>query len=201
MSETIEIEFKNMLTETEYNMLLQEFQITEKKIIPQENHYFDTLDFALKQQNSALRIRRKKDQYEMTLKQPAPVGLVETNQLLTEEEANVAIQTGILPSGKIKEIIMNLGISFQQIIYFGSLKTYRAELNYKNGLLVLDHSVYLSAEDFELEYEVTDYEEGIRVFNEMLEWLKIPKRQTNNKIQRFYEKMRKLQSQSDLFEI
>ena len=194
MSQTLEIEFKNMLTKAEYDKLLQEFQISEKMIIVQENHYFDTLDFNLKEQKSALRIRQKKDYYEMTLKQPAPVGLLETNQALTEEEAKLAIGNGNVPSGMIKELIMKMGIPFSQIIYFGSLKTYRAELNYMSGLLVFDHSIYLNKEDFELEFEVEDYHKGQKVFKEFLDGHGILERPTNNKIQRFYDQMINLHS-------
>jgi uncharacterized protein YjbK len=187
LSQNIEIEFKNMLTKAEYNRLLQEFQINEKKIIAQENHYFDTLEFALKKKETALRIRQKKNQYEMTLKQPAHVGLLETNQQLTEEKALLAIQNSKLPSGMIEELIVDMGIPFSQLIYFGSLTTYRAEINYLNGLLVLDHSFYLRKEDFELEFEVADYSYGNKVYTELLKRYEIPLRRTENKIRRFYQ--------------
>jgi uncharacterized protein YjbK len=201
LSQNIEIEFKNLLTKSEYNMLLREFQINEEKIIVQENHYFDTKDFALKKKETALRIRQKKNQFEMTLKQPAPVGILETNQILTEEDALNAIQSGILPSGRIEDLLTAIKIPISQLIYFGLLKTYRAELNYMNGMLVLDHSLYLNQEDFELEFEVMNYQQGQKDFKEFLEQYEIPERRTDNKIRRFYKKMINLHSQSDLFEI
>ncbi|MCM3569980.1 CYTH domain-containing protein [Neobacillus mesonae] len=187
MTQNIEIEFKNMLTKQEYERLLREFHIEEYQIFSQENHYFDTAEFSLKSKGSALRIRKKQDQFEMTLKQPQQVGLLETNQMVNQKEVSNAIQSGVLPPGEIEKIIEKEGIQFPKIKYFGSLLTNRVELKYKNGLLVLDHSIYLNKEDFELEFEAADYQEGKGVFNELLKQFEIPIRKTKNKIQRFYE--------------
>ncbi|TDK58522.1 CYTH domain-containing protein [Bacillus salipaludis] len=186
MFQNIEIEFKNMLTKEEYELLLIKFTTVESKLITQENHYFDTKDFALKNEQSALRIRQKGQQFEMTLKQPANIGLLETTQNLTEAEATLAIQEGKLPSGAIKEIISKMDIVFSKLSYFGSLKTNRAEMNYKSGILVLDHSLYLNKEDYELEYEVENEQLGQKIFEELLNQYNIPHRKTENKIQRFY---------------
>ncbi|MDQ6596563.1 CYTH domain-containing protein [Bacillus salipaludis] len=186
MFQNIEIEFKNMLTKEEYELLLIKFTTVESKLITQENHYFDTKDFALKNEQSALRIRQKGQQFEMTLKQPANIGLLETTQNLTEAEATLSIQEGKLPSGAIKEIISKMDIVFSKLSYFGSLKTNRAEMNYKGGILVLDHSLYLNKEDYELEYEVENEQLGQKIFEELLNQYNIPHRKTENKIQRFY---------------
>ncbi|MGG3564084.1 CYTH domain-containing protein [Neobacillus rhizosphaerae] len=186
MSQNIEIEFKNMLTESEYKRLLNELEIDQTQIFSQENHYFDTPRFSLKEAGSALRIRKKKHHFEMTLKQPATVGLLETNQILSEEEVTMALQSGKLPTGVIQQLIEANGIPFSKIEYFGHLLTNRVEIPYKKGLLVLDHSTYLNKEDYELEYEVEDYKEGQLIFQEFLSYHKIPERKTENKIRRFY---------------
>jgi uncharacterized protein YjbK len=187
MSQEIEIEFKNMLTRSEYETLLQKFDINENQIFMQENHYFDTADFALKELQSALRIREKRNHYELTLKQPASTGLLETTQIISAEEASLAIQYGKLPKGIIYNRIVDLGIPFSNLEYFGSLVTKRVEFSYRNGLLVLDHSYYLNTEDFEVEFEVDNYQAGQQIFSEFLQELSIPERKTNNKIQRFYQ--------------
>jgi uncharacterized protein YjbK len=187
VTQNLEIEFKNMLTKQEYEKLLQTFQVDKGQIFSQENHYFDTPEFALKNMGSALRIRQKNNQFEMTLKQPAPIGLLETNQALTKEEAANAIQFGQLPSGDIKKMIEEMGIAFSQLHYFGSTITKRVELNYEIGLLVLDHSFYLGKEDYELEYEVEDHSKGEEMFQKILQEFKIPKRKSENKIRRFYQ--------------
>lgn len=188
MTQNIEIEFKNMLTKIEYERFLKDFKIDKNQIFSQENHYFDTPDFALKSKGSALRIRNKGGNYEMTLKQPASVGLLETNQIIGEEEATMAIHDGKLPNGIIQLLIEDYQISFPTIEYFGSLTTERVEIEYRQGLLVLDHSIYLCKEDYELEYEVKNYQAGEKIFIELLNQFKIPIRKTENKILRFYNR-------------
>ncbi|MBT2678232.1 CYTH domain-containing protein [Bacillus sp. ISL-35] len=188
MSQNIEIEFKNMLTEKEFNFLSSYFKLEQVHFKKQINHYFDTPSFTLKDKGSALRIREKGNEFELTLKQPAQQGLLETNQILTEGQANEALKTGKLPDGEVKGAVSYLMSDMDQLQYFGSLTTVRAEVEYKEGLLVLDHSYYLNTEDFELEYEVTDELEGFRNYSNLLTELKIPVRQTDNKIKRFYAK-------------
>nr|WP_254778615.1 MULTISPECIES: CYTH domain-containing protein [unclassified Bacillus (in: firmicutes)] len=196
LSQHLEIEFKNLLIESEFDQLCNAFGITPNDFFLQENHYFDTETFALKNLHSALRIREKDGSYEMTLKQPSGQELLETNQIISKDEAATAFQSGKLPGGPIEAIIKQYGISFSDLSYFGSLKTERAEINFRQGLLVLDHSYYLNFEDFELEYEVENYEAGLKIFSELLKEHVIPMRITNNKIQRFYERKSSLQEDS-----
>ena len=99
------------------------------------------------------------------------------------------INEGGIPDSKIAEKIKNLKIDPQSIRYFGTLTTQRVEVPYKNGLLVLDHSTYFQIEDFEVEFEVHDYEQGKREFDELLVEAGIPVRPTDNKVQRFYNQM------------
>ncbi|MCM2982621.1 CYTH domain-containing protein [Niallia circulans] len=186
-NQNIEIEFKNMLTKEEYELLLTHFQVGKEDLFEQENHYFDTSDFALKANHSALRIRKKKAEYELTLKQPHPDGLLETNKTLSNAESDDIFSTGKINDEQISSLLRNMNIDPASIIYFGSLRTIRAEKQIGNGLLVLDHSFYLKKEDYELEYEVSNREEGEIYFQELLATLKIPVRKTKNKVRRFYE--------------
>lgn len=124
----------------------------------------------------------------MTLKRPAEQGLLETNQMLTASQAQKALSSGQLPEGEVKHAVSKLMQNINSLNYFGSLTTVRAEVEYKGGLIVLDHSYYLNTEDFELEYEVTNEPEGYKVFSKLLEELQIPLRPTDNKIKRFYAK-------------
>jgi len=186
-NQNIEIEFKNMLTKEEYELLLPHFQVSEEDLFEQENHYFDTSNFALKANHSALRIRKKEAEYELTLKQPHPDGLLETNKILSKTESDDIFSTGRISDEQISSLLRNMNIDPTSIIYFGSLRTIRAEKKIGNGLLVLDHSFYLKKEDYELEYEVSNREEGKIYFQELLATLKIPVRKTKNKVRRFYD--------------
>jgi uncharacterized protein YjbK len=188
VSQNIEIEFKNLLTEEEFLHLKTHFLLDSANFKKQVNHYFDTPSFSLKDHHSALRIREKGSQFEMTLKQPADQGLLETTQLLSAAQADEILSTGKLLDGEVKEDVSKMIDDADELQYFGSLTTERAEFEYKCGLLVLDHSYYLNTEDYEIEYEVTDEAEGFRIFSALLDELKIPVRTTDNKIKRFYTK-------------
>ncbi|RFB18218.1 CYTH domain-containing protein [Bacillus sp. HNG] len=192
MSQELEIEFKNLLEENEYHRLLSAFSIDDEKKVIQENFYFDTAQFSLKNQGAALRIREKNGTYTLTLKQPVRRGLLETHQVLTVEEAKQMLDGGPIINGEVSTILKTLSINPMDVTFFGSLKTKRAEVEYKKGLLVLDKSYYLNHCDFEVEYEVTDEVIGKEIFNELLLQHNIPIRKTDNKIRRFYDRKKQI---------
>ena len=91
MATNHEIEFKQMITASIYNKL-QEKYFKDSVLFKQVNYYIDTPDFKLKEHCSALRIRVKDNQYEMTLKTPAKVGLLEYNYIVDiKPEMNLII--------------------------------------------------------------------------------------------------------------
>ncbi|MEH6841333.1 CYTH domain-containing protein [Priestia megaterium] len=188
MKQEIEIEFKNIVTKEEFDRLRSHFQLAEDQFISQENHYFDTPAFSLKDCGAALRIRSKKDKSVLTLKQPHQEGLLETHEALTNEQAKELLDGSAKIPSTIQQLITDLQVDSHTLTYFGTLRTSRAEIPYKNGLLVLDHSFYLGAEDYELEYEVTDANEGAKCFEQLLTELDIKKKPTENKIRRFYKR-------------
>jgi uncharacterized protein YjbK len=188
LTQSLEIEFKNLLTQLEYEKIKSYFNLNESMFFHQENHYFDTTHFSLKENLSALRIRKKKDYFELTLKQPVPDGLLETNQVLTEKEAIAALEQNTIPKGQIVDLLTTMNINPEEVHFFGTLSTKRVEWEYKEGLLVLDLSSYLNTTDYELEYEVVNREVGHKIFIDLLSNLQIPIRKTENKIIRFYLK-------------
>jgi len=189
MVQEIEIEFKNLLTKNEFELLMQRYKVTCKDFISQENYYFDTANFLLKGKQSALRIRKKMDKYILTLKQPYEQGLLETHQELTENQAATLLtnEGAEMVDGSVKEAVLSLGINPDEVQFLGALKTDRVELIDNENILVLDHSFYLNHEDYELEYEVKDPVTGKNKFLEILKQNNIPVRTTKNKIQRFFE--------------
>lgn len=188
LKQEIEIEFKNIVTKEEFDRLRSHFQLTEDQFVSQENHYFDTPTFSLKDCGAALRIRSKKDKSVLTLKQPHQEGLLETHEALTNEQAKELRDGSPKIPSTIQQLITDLQVDSHALTYFGTLRTSRAEIPYKNGLLVLDHSFYLGAEDYEVEYEVTDANEGAKYFEQLLTELDIKKKPTENKIRRFYKR-------------
>ena len=131
-------------------------------------------------------MRKKDNQYEMTLKQPYRDGLLETNEKIDTPTAENMFKTGHISIPSIRRLIEEINIDPDHMEYFGALTTKRAETDYKEGLIVLDHSFYLNKEDFEIEYEVSDRKKGMEVFSSLLSQLNIPLRKTDNKIMRFY---------------
>lgn len=189
MSTNLEIEFKNMLNEDEYKKLLAEFSIDEEKIWIQKNVYFDTPTSQLKDLGAALRIRVKNNTYELTLKTKAEVGLLETNQLITRADYQALKHEHLLIKGPVYDQLKNLNVEIDHLQVITDLTTKRAEVDYQGGLLVLDKSFYSDVIDFELEYEVQNYDEGLAQFQALLKKYKIPTRPTENKIKRATQAM------------
>lgn len=191
MAQEIEIEFKNLLTKEEFLRLQKRLRIKETDFFKQVNHYFDTEEFLLKSHGSALRVREKKGKTELTLKEPAGEGLLETTQKLNNEEKETMLKMGTLPEGPVKEQLLKYKFPLQNLTCFGTLTTERAEKPYRGGTVVLDYSSYLNKHDYEIEFETKDGKTGQKIFQELLQAENIPIRKTANKIRRFYEeKMR-----------
>jgi uncharacterized protein YjbK len=185
MPEELEIEFKNMLTQEEFQRVKKHLSLSEQAFTLQKNHYFDTPSNALRENHCALRIREKNGRYEFTLKQPSEEGLLETNQPVSEEETKKLLEQGIIPTGEVADALQKLKIDAEKVFHFGTLSTSRAETGYKDGLMVLDYSFYLNNEDYELEYEVKERESGEENFKDFLKNMNIPFRTADNKVIRF----------------
>ncbi|GGM24753.1 CYTH domain-containing protein [Paraliobacillus quinghaiensis] len=187
MAQEIEMESKNLLTETEYNKLFNYLELTPNQIKQQTNYYFETPDFQLKAHGAALRIRVKDGQWQLTLKEPYQNGLLETHDHLTADEAEKWLSNQLIPKPHVKKQLNNMGITFESLNYGGALKTDRIETPYKQALVVIDYSVYNNTFDYELEVESETKEKSEAVLLELIEQLNISKKPTKNKIERFYE--------------
>lgn len=185
MNEEIEIEFKCLVTKEEFDRLTAAFD--PQPFVSQKNHYFDTPDFSLKNAGCALRIREKSGKAEMTLKQPAETGLLESTVSLTGEEVRLAL-AGDVPGNKVIERAAKAA-GRKDFAYFGTLETTRAEMSYEGGLLVFDHSRYVGTEDFEIEFEAQDVS-GEAVFRKLLADYEIEYKPSENKIRRFYNALK-----------
>ncbi|HAB0360570.1 TPA_asm: adenylate cyclase [Listeria monocytogenes] len=186
MVKELEIEFRNLLTKEEYDTLIESFRVKEEDFFEQTNYYLDTANFELKERHSALRIRQLETQYQLTLKTPEARGLMETTQILGEDQASAIISGANIPVGPVRDTLKELGINHEDLQVFGSLKTIRAEKDYKKGLLVFDKNFYGSISDFDLEYEVSDYDKGKEVFDKLLKEYQITNQPAKNKVARFY---------------
>lgn len=187
-----EIEFKQLLDERTYNDMKANY-FPNSNPFTQINYYIDTPDFQIMQHKMALRIRVKDDkQNEMTLKVPDKVGLTEYNHATTfMPQQDVSLPESVVPTD-IADVLHQRGIDLSQLIVLGSLTTHRLETAIADGLLVLDHSEYLETEDFELEFEVADYDAGYAAFTKILATYELQHQAPLNKVQRFFNQRQKM---------
>ncbi|UDI78705.1 CYTH domain-containing protein [Staphylococcus taiwanensis] len=186
MATNNEIEFKQLLDASTYTKVKSTF-FENAEPFTQTNYYIDTPDFKLRDHHSALRIRVKNDTYELTLKVPAKVGLMEYNHMVNiVPEINALIPMSILPTD-IKNIMSDYDVSEHELKILGALTTERLETNYQDELLVLDKSTYFDKMDYELEFEVNAYESGLQKFNSLLQQFDLQHEVPKNKVQRFFE--------------
>ncbi|WP_010529946.1 CYTH domain-containing protein [Lentibacillus jeotgali] len=185
MTQEIEMEYKNLLTEAEFTRLQQGLPFPEDAQL-QVNHYFETNNFALKELGCALRIREKNGVFTSTLKEPHPQGLLETHDGLSDHEAEQWLNENISPKNNIAKRMIAHNIDADELIYYGSLTTRRRELDYSDVLLVLDYSTYHGYNDYELEIEAESEPAGLKAMHDIMKDFSINKRHTPNKIQRFF---------------
>ncbi len=174
---TLEIEFKNPISEQVYNKLLKTYNL-ENNIFLQTNYYFDSVDNSLEKRRIVLRIRYKAQKYKVTLKTGTNQGALEEHVLISEEKALDMIQNGF-----------NLNEFFEEdlnVKFLGKLDNYRVSMPYKDGELFVDKIIYFDSIDFEIEYEVDSYEQGEINFKQFLLEHKIKEEPFIRKSSRIY---------------
>ncbi|KXT78678.1 Adenylate cyclase [Streptococcus sp. DD13] len=157
--------------------------------IRQTNFYIDSPNRIMKQEKSSLRIRTLPKGAELTLKTAARVGNQEYNQALTSLEADVLIQTFILPDGPIKEMLLERKIPIDQLAIWGHLTTVRREKQTSIGLMALDENHYEDQIDYELELEVEDAISGKKDFEQFLQKENIHFKYASSKVARLASKL------------
>ena len=170
MHSNIEIEAKVLLTKEQYNQLIKYLHLERYKKIEQTNHYIDTLDRVLKQNDIALRIREN-NEFVLTLKTPLSEGLLEKNQNITWREYTELEDRSIFPKGDIKNFLEICGFNVSALKVLASLKTLRIELELEEGILCLDENIYgpnNSVVDYELEVESTSMEKAEEIATKIL---------------------------------
>ncbi len=166
MTKNIEIEFKTSIPLEKYNKLLQLFNL-ENNIFKQTNHYFDTDDFNLNHDKIVLRIRQKGDNhFKVTLKSQSEQGAFESHVLLHKDQALEMIKNGFQTKDFFEDI--NYFVTFK-----ASLDNFRVSTPYEGGTLFFDRCEYCGIVDYELEYEVCNYDDGLKIFNKFLNKHKI----------------------------
>lgn len=164
-----EFELKIMLNEAEYERLIMQKGCDAFR---QTNYYFDTEKFDMYFDRTVIRIREIENSFELTVKNKVPevhedgvVAMEENNLEIDAKTAGLIIHghkniLDYLPAGMIN--------SDNQLTNIGSITTIRKKICINEGLPLaeLDKSIYSGMCDFELEWEINEYE-----YNEAIESL------------------------------
>ncbi|MCQ9212591.1 MULTISPECIES: CYTH domain-containing protein [unclassified Streptococcus] len=178
----LEIEYKTLLTKTEFEELSSEF--SDVSPFYQTNYYIDTPDFKLRKQHCSLRIRTLDNHAELTLKIPQKIGNQEYNQELTLKHAQAIIQKVQLPDGQILKLLQQTQVPLELLTIWGHLTTKRYEKETSVGLMALDKNTYANQIDYVLEVEVQDAQQGHLAFKEYLKQHQIDFKYASSKVAR-----------------
>ncbi len=188
MFENLEIEFKTLLKKTDFMHLLSFYHLNEKDSYTQVNTYFDTKKEDLKNHHMGLRIRQFETRAEQTLKVPANNGKLEITDALTNAKAHaLLLEETIQTPSAIEEELKKIQLSVKDLKIIGTLQTTRYEVSLPIGLLALDYSTYYGLEDYELELEVSDFQQGRKDFAALLAQHQLSIIKGGNKIQRMLQ--------------
>lgn len=197
MQKGTEVGFKSLITEAEYDRLINQFK--GSKFDFQTNHYFDTPRFSLKGYSTSLRVRER-DNLEITLKRKKGYSINVNTFPLSQEQFEDMIETGAIPFPEIQNALSPL-INGQRVFRFLGLATKRMYLPYKNGILFIDKSdytfyidgkTYSGYFDHEIEYIAQSYYQGKKEFVEIISELNIKYTKADKKIKRAYSILKRL---------
>ena len=175
------VEFRTLLSEEEYNRLMERFK--GNRMDMQTNHYFDTKRFSLKAHDASLRVIER-DTLTLILKKKKGYNLQKFSLSINKEIFDNICQTGIVPEGEIGSELAPL-IGNQKLINFLSLSTLRLFLPYKNGVLFIDKSHYLGQTDYELVYETSSH--NLKEFVKLIGEFELQYKKTEKKIKRAFK--------------
>ena len=165
MNEHIEIEYKILIHNNTFESILNDYKKDILHDYTQTNFYFTHP--LLEKNKYMLRIREKNNTYELTLKRPTKKHRLETNVTLTKQEAELFFSHQNIQN-EITNILLDMGISLQNLKQQFSLTTHRYDIKLENGILSLDKNDYLGVTDYEIEFEVNDEHRGYQQFLEII---------------------------------
>ena len=152
MKQHLEIEFKTMLSEDEFENLYQSMGFKEGFL--QINSYFDTYTNFFFKKHMMLRIRSINNVFIFTMKTPRSLGVLENEFKLDVFNIN---------DPKVQKLLETYDIKSNDLELVAQSKTIRHEINDEYGTWCLDLNEFALSKDYELEYELyegVNYEEA-----------------------------------------
>ena len=186
MAEHLEIEYKNILNQAEYQELFNYYNFAETAPLTQENIYFDTKDHELRKRHIGLRVRITDTYVHLTMKQPVKDHQkLETTEKLTLIDGEYIKESGrISHGGEVADFLETIDIALDDLVIIGQFKTVRHQQVVEGQDMVLDHCFFQDYEDFELEVETNNPETGLVFYQNLLQKFQIPQRPIKQKIVR-----------------
>lgn len=173
----MEIEFKTAIDKKTYEEMLELFDL-ESNIFKQTNYYFDTDDLSLNKDHIVLRIRQKgQNHFKVTMKKQSGTGAFESHVVITKDKAKEMIQNGF----EVTEFFSEID---KFVTFKASLDNHRVSTYFEGGTLFFDRSTYGDVVDYEIEYEVNNYDEGKVIFDNFLNKQGIPFKAAKRKSER-----------------
>lgn len=196
MAKNLEIEYKNILSQIEYEKLFNHYNFSKTVPLTQENIYFDTADGELRKRHIGLRVRITDSYVHLTMKQPVKNHQkLETTEKLTFIDGESIRETGKLShGGEVADFLSTINVALDDLEVIGKFKTIRHQQVIDGQDMVLDRCFFDHFEDYELEVETTDPEVGMQFYQNLLQNFQIPQRPVKQKI------VRMTQSQADSLE-
>ncbi len=173
MATSIEIEAKALLTRSQYNQVLQHFNLDVADGYIQKNYYIDTENRDLRKLGLSLRIR-KLNGYIMQFKLPMAEGLLEKSQNLVRDQFDLFQKKHVFPEGDISDFIESLYINPSDLKIIASLSTLRIEKEYEDLTLAIDENRYGEQQDYELEMEATSMQKAKALLKKICDEVGIP---------------------------
>lgn len=189
MARNLEIEYKNLLNQIEYEKLFKHFGFEETIPLVQENFYFDTANGELAKRHIGLRVRFTNSYVHLTMKQPVKDHQkLETTEKLTKSDGDSIKENGKLShGGEIEKFLASMDILLEDLMVIGQFKTIRHQQVVKGQDLVLDHCFFTNFEDYELEVETNGPKVGRSFYQNLLKQFQIPQRPIKQKIVRMHQ--------------
>lgn len=148
-----EYEIKYLISKNAYENLLELFSDSTVKTFEQVNYYYDTSNQRMRSKNVTVRVRDKNGKLTQTIKEHFR-GTTHSKET----------------SFRVDRVSNVISYNDENLYLYGTLYTKRTEINIIDGIkMMLDYNKYLDTEDyeFELEYELHNYEDGIRVIQSL----------------------------------
>ena len=151
----IEKEYKALITQKQYEYIKLMFEW--EKCIIQKNYYFDTNKIYCSKNKITVRMRQKKEDYNLQVK--IPICCEGGLHIKKEYEKKLHHLKDVITSNDFNEL--SVPVHIPDVKQIGNLITERLEYSINQSTLCLDKSIYYNIVDYEVEIEYnSNYMDG-----------------------------------------